>query len=263
MDLKSFRSLIIPTFIALALLWVFNRPISAFALFTYNGTGAILNIVFENLKATQKEAADLLAAQKKADDLTKKNQILILENTKLTAKLENMDRLEAALNFKSRFPYKTIPAKIIGRSPSTWHKQVIINKGSSHGVSLGKGVVTEKGVIGQIQKVSPYSSIVQLVYNTDWRMGVKISGLGKYGVLSGNYPEPAFLQFITVDSNVKVGDEILTSGICIDSDNCPYPENFPVAKVISVSRDPNIVDLVVKVQFDEDLSAVREVFVLN
>jgi rod shape-determining protein MreC len=263
MDLKSFRSLIIPALIALALLWVFNRPISAFALFTYNGTGALLNVVYENLKATQKEAADLLTAQKRAEDLEKKNQSLVLENTKLSAKLEDMERLEAALSFKSSFPYKTIPAKIIGRSPSTWHKQVIINKGSLHGVNLGKGVVTEKGVIGQIQKVSPYSSIVQLVYNTDWRMGVKISRLGKYGVLSGNYPEPAFLQFITVDSNVKVGDEISTSGICIDSDNCPYPENFPVARVISVSRDPNVVDLVVKIQFDEDLSGVREVFVLD
>ena len=263
MDLKSFRSLIISALIVLAPIWVFNRPISAFALFVYTNTGALVNIVYGNLKATQKEAADLLTAQKRAEDLEKKNQTLILENTKLNAKLEDIERLEAALNFKSKFPYKTISAKIIGRSPSAWHKQVILNKGSRHGVELGKGVVTEKGVIGQIQKVSSYSSIVQLVYNTDWRMGVKISRVGKYGVLSGNYPEPAFLQFITVDSDVLVGDEISTSGICIDSDNCPYPENFPVARVISVNKDPNVVDLVVKVQFDEDLTGVREVFILN
>lgn len=263
MDLKSARSLIIPGLITLALLWVFNRPISAIGLFTYKITGAVVNNIYEKLKSTQQEAADLLAAQKRAETLSIENQDLILENTKLSAQLADLDRLENALNFKKSFPYKTVAASIIGRSPSTWHKQVIINKGSSHGIKLGRGVVTEKGVIGQILKVSPLSSVVQLVYNPDWRMGVKIARIDQYGVLSGNYPEHAFLQFITVDSDVQVGDVIVTSGICIDTDNCPYPENFPVAKVVAVNKDPNIVDLVVKVEFGEDLTSVREVFVLE
>ena len=263
MDLKSARSLIIPGLVTLALLWVFNRPISAFGLFTYKITGALINNVYEHLKSTQQEAADLLSAQTRAETLEKENRDLIVENTKLEAQITDLDRLEKALQFKKDFPYKTIASKIIGRSPSTWHKQVIINKGSSQGIKLGRGVVTEKGVIGQIQKVSPFSSVVQLIYNPDWRMGVKIARLDQYGVLSGNYPEHAFLQFITVDSDVQVGDEIVTSGICIDTDNCPYPENFPVAKVVSVSKDPNVVDLVVKVEFGEDLTSVKEVFVLE
>lgn len=263
MELKSFRSLILPSIICLALVWVFNRPLSAFGLFTYKISGAFINNIYQNIKSTQQEAADLLAAQKRAEELEKENRKLLIEKIKLEAQLDDLASLESALNFKKNFSYKTIPARIIGRSPSTWHKQVIIDKGSNQGIKVGRGVVTERGVIGQIQKVSPFSSVIQLVYNPDWRMGVKIARLDQYGVLSGNYPDHAFLQFITVDSDVQVGDEIVTSGVCIDTDNCPYPENFPVARVISVSKDPNVVDLVVKVEFGEDLTRLKEVFVLE
>lgn len=261
--MTNIRSLIIPVFITLALLWVFNRPISALMLFIYNYSGAVMNNSYESIKETQKDAKDIFEAQEIAHELTVKNRELEVENEKLLTQVKKLDEVNAALDFKKSFSYKTYAAKIIGRSPTSWHKQIIIDKGSNDGIKLGRGVLTENGIIGQIQKVGPVSSIVQLVFNPDWRMGVKISRLNKYGVLTGNHPEPAFLQFITVDSDVQVGDEIVTSGICIDTDNCPYPENFPVAKVISVSRDPNVVDLVVKVQFYENLENIREVFVLD
>ncbi len=259
----SIRSILIPLIGVLALLWVFNRSISAIGLFVYRFTGSYFYSTIQNLKSTQKEASDLLIAQTRVEDLEKINRELILENEKLSAENQKIQFLEKALDFKNNFAYQTITASVIGRSPDSWHKQLILNKGSKDGIKLGKGVVTEKGVIGQIQKLSSHSSIVQLIHNPDWRMGVKIDKLDQYGVLSGNYPEAPFLQFITVDTEVELGDKISTSGICIDADNCPYPENFPVAKVISVERDPNVVDLVVKVEFYEDLKNVKEVFVLN
>lgn len=247
----------------MALLWVFNRPMSAFGLFVYKFTSSYFYSTVQNVKSTQQEASDLLTAQMRSEELEKINRELILENEKLNAQNKKIETLEKALEFKKGFAYKTLAASVIGRSPDSWHKQLILDKGSKDGIKLGKGVVTEKGVIGQIQKLSPYTSIVQLVHNPDWRMGVKIDRLDQYGVLSGNYPQAPFLQFITVDTEVEIGDKISTSGICIDADNCPYPENFPVAKVISVDRDPNVVDLVVKVEFYEDLKGVKEVFVLE
>jgi len=263
MDLKSLKPLLIPVCVVLALLWVLNRPISAFGLFMYRFSGSAFNYVFEHLRETQRQAIDLLDAKNRVKDLQATNKKLIIENNLLKSNTKEVASLNHALEFRDNFQYKTVPAKIIGRSPDTWHKQIIINKGSKHGVKVGQGVITEKGVVGQVQKTGLYSSVVQLVNNPDWRMGVKIARLNQYGVLSGNYPKPALVQFITVDTDIQPGDEIVTSGICIDVDNCPYPENYPVAKVASVSRNPNVVDLIIQVKFFENLNNIEEVFILH
>lgn len=259
----NLKSLIIPILVTISLLWVFNRPLTAFSLFCYQISGAFIHDTYENIQKTKREAADLLEAREIARQFEHENKTLTLKNFELKARVDKLADYEKALAFKDSFNYHTTFARIIGRSPDAWHKQIIIDKGSQDGIVLGRGVLTERGVVGQVSKLSAHSAIVQLVFNPDWRMGVKLARLNQYGVLTGNYPNPAQLQFITVDSDVKVGDEIVTSGVCIDNGNCPYPENFPVGRVIAVIRDPNVVDLVVKVKFYEDLTQIKEVFVLS
>ena len=261
--LPSLRTVLIPFLIAVALLWVFNRPLTAVTLFLYNTTGSFLSTNYENLKQSRNETASLLASKELAANLDLENKSLMVENNALQTVATKLLDYQAALNFKTNFAYQTVFAEVVGRSPDSWHKQIIINKGSKDGIAVGLGALTERGIIGQVTKTAPHNSIVQLIFNPEWRMGVKIARLNQYGVLGGNHPQPASLQFITVDSAVELGDEIVTSGICIDTDNCPYPENFPVGRVVEVKRDPNVVDLVVKVDFYEDLSSIREVFILN
>ncbi|MCE2928816.1 MAG: rod shape-determining protein MreC [Candidatus Caenarcaniphilales bacterium] len=263
MDSKSLKSLSISVLLTVAVLWVFARPLGAFGLFIYRYTGAYVFEIGKNLEATQANAQDVLEALDKVEKLEKANKALKLENNLYKAQAKEAKSLSKALAFKQSFHTATIAARIIGRSPDSWHKQVIIDKGSNNGVKVGKGVITEHGVIGQVKKVSNNSAIIQLVYDPEWRMGVKIIRLGQYGILIGNHPEAAQVQSITIDSDVKVGDEIVSAGICIDSGNCPYPENYPVAKVVEVARDPSEVNLVVKVKFHEDISTIREIFILK
>jgi len=263
MDTRSLKNYLVPLSILVVLLWVFNRPLSAFGLFVYKISGSFVSDVVNNVRLHQKESNDLLIAQQRAAELSASKRRLIIQNKILASDSHKLKELEKVLGFKSSFKNSIKASKIIGRSPDTWHKQVIINKGSKDGIKVGRGVITEKGVVGQVLKLGFDTAIVQLVNNPDWRMGVKIARNGQYGVLSGNHPDSAYLQFLTVDSDIQIGDEVVTSGISIDAGNCPYPENFPVARVVSVEKDPNVVDLVVKVQFYEDLKTVKEVFVLD
>ena len=131
---------------------------------------------------------------------------------------------------------------------------------------MGQGVITDKGVVGQIQKVGLRNSVVQLLQNRDSKIGGKIERVGQYGVLTGNYPGAALFEFITIDSNIKVGDRIVTSGVGLtlkDKTISPFPENFPIGEVVSVTRDPDVVDLLIQVKFYEDMSTARDVFVLK
>lgn len=257
------RSYIIPALAVFAFIWVFSRPLSSLGLYVYNFTGAHLSSLFTNIEQTKEDASDLLVAQEKAQSLEEQNGKLLLENTKLKSQLVDMPKLRAQLDYQKEFKYSSIPAQVIGRSPDTWHKQIIINKGSNAGVKIGKGVITEKGIIGQVLKVTPFSSIVQLVYNSNFKMGVKVEPLNVYGVLVGSYPGLAKIEFIPVDTQIKLGDKVYSSGVCLDDNNCAYPANFPVGVVEKVTRDPDVVDLLVSVKFAEDLTSIREVFVLE
>lgn len=257
------KRFLVPSIAIIILIWVFSRPLSFLGLFLYDISGKYLNGAYKNIKQTQKEASDLLQAQERVKELEIINRNLRLENLKLFARTEKIETLNEKLNFKNSLNYETIPAQVTGRSPDHWHKQVILDKGSDDGIVLGKGVLTEKGIIGQVVKTWKTASLVQLIFNRDWKMGAKIERINKYGVLTGNYPGPGYLEYITVDTDVELGDEVKSSGICLSPKNCPYPENFPVGIVTEVKRDPNVVDLLVKVKFYEDLTDIKEVFVLK
>ena len=263
MNLSKFRSLIIPIFSLLISCWVFSIPISAIALFVYSNTAAYFNNTVRSLKRTKEEAETLLHTEEHATKLESQNRKLLINKTILEAQVKKTDQLEEALKLKSDFKYRTITSGVIGRSPDAWHDQFIINKGSNDGIQVGRGVINEDGVVGQIKKTGPSSSIVQLISNPDWRMGVKVARLNQYCILNGNYPERARLQFITIDSDIQAGDEIVSSGVCTDNDICPYPENFPVGRVVMVGKDPNEIDLLVEVEYYADLNKTKYVFVLE
>lgn len=263
MDSKSLKTLTIIFLTTVALLWVLARPLGALGLFIYQYSGAFANSFVTNIFSSKNFAQDFIQALEKVKELNKENKKLIIENKILKSHLKEMKSLQKTLNFANNFTYQTIPAKVRGRSPDSWHRQIIIDKGSKDGIKLGKGVITELGIVGQVKKVSKDSSIIQIANDPKWRMGIKIASLNQYGVISGNYPNLPQIQFVTLDSEVQPGDKILSSGICLDQSNCSYPDNYPVATVVDVIRDPNEVDLVIKVKYNQDLSKLSEVCVLK
>ena len=111
--------------------------------------------------------------------------------------------------------------------------------------------------------MSEDTAIVQLTQNRDWKMGIKIKRSGQLAVLVGDYPAPPHLELIPVDSDIEIGDWVVSSGICIESSNCPYPPDMLVGQVVEVKRDPNQVDLSVKVALIDDLRALREVYIIR
>jgi rod shape-determining protein MreC len=263
MNFFKHKNLLVSVFVFVIVLWVFARPLTAFGLFVYKNSSAYLNRSVKNIKRTQEEALTLLQAQAHADKLDIENQELNVENKYLKAELEKAQAKKDFAKLKAKSLKATIQAEVIGRSPDLWHKQFIIDKGTKDGIVLGRGVVNDQGVIGQIKKVADKTAIVQLISNPDWRMGVKVKRLNQYCILNGSKAKKGKLQFITIDSKIQAGDEIVSSGICTDNDICPYPENFPVGTVSLVAKNPNKVDLVVEIAYHADFEQTKNVFVLK
>ena len=85
--------------------------------------------------------------------------------------------------------YKPINATILSRNKSYWFNNLTIDKGKKDGIKKDMAVVTKKGLVGKITKVSFTSSEVKLITSDDINFKVSISikanGTDNYAILNG------------------------------------------------------------------------------
>ena len=160
--------------------------------------------------------------------------------------------LDDLLKTKTNYFPASVGANIIARSPSSWHQEVIIDKGHNSGIQAGMVVVTEKGLLGQIQDVKANYSIVQLMSSLQIRFGVTVRRVGVMGILFGDRGGYAQLKFIPIGSDIKKGDIVQTSGISPSGIRRLFPIDYPVGQVMEVGKDGNNSEMFIKVKLFED-----------
>jgi rod shape-determining protein MreC len=146
--------------------------------------------------------------------------------------LENAE-LRRLIGMRDRQTVASVAAELLhdARDPSS-HK-IIVDRGSSDGISAGSPVIDDAGVIGQVTRVFPYITEVTLL--TDKNQAIPVQNLRSgargvaYGGASGGLLE---LRFMATNADVKSGDELVTSGI-----DGVYPAGLPVARVVGVEKN--------------------------
>jgi rod shape-determining protein MreC len=172
--------------------------------------------------------------------------------------------IDSLLQIKRNYFPESVAARIIARSPSSWHQEVIIDKGRSDNLRPGMVVVTEKGILGQIQDSKPDYAIVQLMSSSQIRFGAIVRRASVMGILFGDKGGYAQLKFIPIGSDIQKGDIVQTSGISPNGIEKFFPIDYPVGKVIEVSKDDNNSEMFIRVKLFEDgyKMTSREVLVL-
>jgi len=152
---------------------------------------------------------------------------LVLENQKLT------QLLDATYTIPE---HQIILAHVKSISQSRLKKQVIINKGSNDGIRNTQLVVGSDGIVGQVTQVTPLYSTVLLVTDPTQHMPVKNARNGIRGITKGlaTSDRGMIVEFIPLDSDVKLGDIFVTSGI-----GTTYPSGYLVGKVSKIHKPPN------------------------
>ena len=199
---------------------VFSRP-AHFAAGLFEDIRDIRNVYEENraLKSQLDEYASL--------------QVEVSELRRRTEELEGSVELQDDL-----YDYSIRTALVIQRSPDRWNEQVGINKGAQDGIEENMAVVTSKGLIGKINRVSQFSSTVQLLSDqaVTNRISAMVSGEDEtvYGFIEGTDHESGALRFakIDIDASFEPGDTVTTSGL-----GGVFPRGLVVGEVISVEND--------------------------
>ena len=140
--------------------------------------------------------------------------------------------LRALLELQPEFTLRSTAAQVLYEAADPYSRKVFIDRGLQHGVARGAPVVNEAGVLGQVTQVYALSSEVTLladrdaaipVLNTRTQQRSAAFGAGRSGGME--------LRFMSGNADVKVGDELHTSGL-----DGIYPPGLKVATVTTVER---------------------------
>ena len=145
---------------------------------------------------------------------------------------EDNKRLRSILSLQKVSESDTISAAVISRKNGTWWRQIILNKGSKHGVEVGNSVLGPGGLIGRVKETSFFTSSVILLTSTESKIGVWIDRLQIHGLMVGlgnDYPK---LIFYTKNVDLKVGDFISSSPA-----STLLPPNIPIGVIKSVDEE--------------------------
>lgn len=150
-----------------------------------------------------------------------------------TMQVENQQlRNLMALPLSSDFSAQLVEIAYAERD--VFKRRVLVNKGDSVNVQLGQVVMDDVGIIGQITRVYPWLSEVTLITEKDHAVPVEVLRNGLRAIVFGaGDTSQLSLRYMPVSADIQNDDILVTSGI-----DGTYPPGIPVAKVVSVERDP-------------------------
>ena len=173
-------------------------------------------------------------------DLLSENEQLRAETLLMQRRLQKLAilteqnvRLRELLNSTALIDDRVLVAELIGVDPNPYTHRVLINKGSSSGVTLGQPVLDARGVMGQVIEVMPYTSRVLLITDSNHSVPVQVNRNGLRAIASGTGNlESIELRYVTDTSDIREGDLLVTSGM-----GQRFPVGYPVAVVTDIQRN--------------------------
>jgi len=127
-----------------------------------------------------------------------------------------LERLRALLGYREeQAELDLILARIISRGITTWHQEMVLDRGTAHGVQVGDAVVTHRGAVGRI--VDAFDTSARVLLITDPRSGIAavVQDSRDGAIAEGDSSVLGMVRLARLpwDFPVVVGDLVVTSGL--------------------------------------------------
>lgn len=235
--------------------------------------GRIIGQAFDPMISVQKwvsirvqAAVDFFTVPRDVNSLLEQNAALQNEVSRLQTEILELrqelvetDILYALLDFARDNPANQyIAASVIGMDPSPFLQYVIIDKGSDHNIYKGMPVVTEQGLVGNVDAVTATAARVQLITDQGSVINVKLQNSGAEGQLRGSVTGDITLEMIGQGIEIIEGDLIFTSGL-----GGSYPPELLIGQVMTLEAGENALFQKSSIQPSVDFSRLKAVLVIT
>ena len=124
--------------------------------------------------------------------------------------------------------YSYTLAKVVNNSTHRAQNYITINKGKKDGIKKGMGVISPRGIVGQVSMSGEYFSTVISILHTGTSVSSQLKKNNELGILRWDGVSPRYAKLRDVPDYLKItdGDTIITSGY-----NATYPPKTMVGVV--------------------------------
>lgn len=168
----------------------------------------------------------------------KDNQRLREENMQLNKLYDRARALEVEnkllseiLNYVTPPEAEFITARVIAEEGDAFSHSIIAYIGDRP-VRKGQVAISDKGVVGRVDRVGNVYAKILLLTDINSKIPVMVEKTRVRGILSGdNTPIPKMI-FIPLNADLNVGDRIVTSGVA-----GVFPAGLPIGRVVGIDKN--------------------------
>jgi rod shape-determining protein MreC len=200
--------------------------------------------------------------------LSEENKELIDENEALKNQVEQLRqaldsvrkyRVIDSTNYFQQYTY--ISGRIQKNQYSGANNFLTINLGSNDSIGKEMAVINSKGIIGITEKVSANYARVQSILNQESSISAKLKKNSDHiGNLTWNGKDYNIVQLEGLPRQAEIvkGDTIITSG-----NSAIFPGGIPIGTALDVSGGETSVNRIVNIQLFNDMSSLKNIYVIK
>ena len=151
-------------------------------------------------------------------------------------------------------------AKVIKNSVIREKNLITLNKGGKEGIVQDMGVISDKGVVGVVEKTSDHFTTVISLLHSELSINASLKNTKHFGSLI--WDTKIINRCILVDlpkiSNIQIGDTIVTGGM-----SSVFPAGIPIGQVSAYSVPNNSSFYKAEVRLFNDMSNLDQVYVIK
>jgi rod shape-determining protein MreC len=176
----------------------------------------------------------LTGVREENEQLRRELEQLKLRAMRLESRAEEAERLRRLLRFSPPPDWSCQGARIIGHKlgPNALLQTLLINKGKRNRISKHMPVLTSKGLVGRVLKVSPHFSSLLLLTDPNNHVPVLAQETRTKGILQGRGPGSSLaMKYVGQNAPLHTGETLVTSGM-----GNVFPKGLPVARITSIEH---------------------------
>jgi rod shape-determining protein MreC len=193
------------------------------------------------------------------------NRELAIENARLRSEMTSSlyvsdsgwNNVSDTLTFQQ---YSFLQARVVNNSINKRNNYITLDKGSLHGIEPEMGVITDNGVIGIVQQVSPHYSTVISLLNEKSNISAMIKRNKFFGSLRWDGTNPSFATLYEIDKTVPIqkGDSVITTAF-----SAIFPAGIFIGKVEDIAVEAGSPFYKIRVKLDAQFGRITHVYVVR
>ena len=247
---KKFPLLIV----ALIIVFFLSKKI-AIVEFTHTVFHVVFHIPFKITSKFAKKSNSFFHDEKdqKISELQKELMCLRSERVSFEEIAQENTRLKNILELKKK-KYGSVVASVIARTNGHLGNTLIVDKGESDGIEKNMAVITESGLVGRVTDLYGHSAKILLISDIDFKIGALAQRTRDIGIVLGVSPDILKMIYLPYDTEVAVGDEIISSGM-----GGVFPKGILIGHVESIKADVLRMYKIAFIKPASDLRRIEEV----